>query len=437
MASIPHFSPHRSVQELPRAALGGVPWSLLLASFVGYLLLFPPQVSVTTGPLVLPAYRLALLASTLFILSRFFAGKLRICAADLMILGTGAWMAFALSYTMGPERAFEGAGSQFVDCVIGYFFARCTLRSLTDLRTFLILLAPGLFLTALLIAAESLTGGYLVQPFFAALLGQADTLSASIGYNTRLGLLRAPGPFPHPILAGVFLASFLTLYSFSALRGWPKVAGFIAACCAFFTISSAAFLVLAAGLLATIYNQLSERVAIFSWRNFLIVGSIVFFVLELATRSGTYSLLVRFASFNSSSSFYRVLTWRYGSAAVMENPVFGIGYAEYERPVWMVLSSIDHYWLMLAIQYGIMPPLLILGAVTYAAVAISVKSRHYPQVDRRLLRGVAIALVVLAMGAISVSLWQSAQVWFFMLLGIAVSLAIAAPPPARDTEAAA
>jgi O-antigen ligase len=322
-----------------------------------------------------------------------------------------------------------------VDCVIGYFLARTTLRSLTDLRIFLILLAPGLFVTAVLIAAESLTHDYIVQPLFAALLGQADLLAASIGYNFRLGLLRAPGPFPHPILAGVFLGSFLSLYSFSALRGWPKIAGFVAACCAFFTISSAALLVLGAGLLATLYNQLSERIAMFTWRNFVIVGSIVFFVLELATQSGTYSLLVRFASFNSSSSFYRVLTWRYGSASVIENPVFGIGYAEYERPVWMVISSVDHYWLLLAIQYGLMPPLLILATVAYAVIRLGVKSGSHTIADRRLLRGTAIALAVFAMGAISVSLWQSTQVWFFMLLGIAVSLAIAAPPPVPTTEA--
>ncbi|QZH76406.1 MAG: hypothetical protein JY451_07700 [Erythrobacter sp.] len=433
MASIPRDNPYLSASSFPRAGFGGVPWLLLLATSMGYLLLFPPQVSVTIGPLILPAYRAALLGAVFIILAALFNGRLRICLPDLMILGAGVWMAFALSATMGFERASEGAGSQFVDCVIGYFFARTTLRSLTDLRMFLILLAPGLFLTGALIAAESLTGGYIVQPLFAALLGQADMLAASIGYNSRLGLLRAPGPFPHPILAGVFLGSFLTLYSFSAIRGWPKVVGFVAACCAFFTISSAALLVLMAGILTTLYNWASERVAILSWRNFVIVGSILFFVLELATKSGTYSLLVRFASFNSSSSYYRVLTWRYGSASVVEHPVFGIGFAEYERPAWMVISSIDHYWLLLAIQYGIMTPLLVLGAAAYAVVKLGVRSSQYSLADRRLLRGTAVALAVFAMGAISVTLWQSTQVWFFMLLGIAVSLAIATPS-ARGTQ---
>ena len=53
---------------------------------------------------------------------------------------------------------------------------------------------------------------------------------------------------------------------------------------------------------------------------------------------------------------------------------------------------------------------------------VAMRSRSLPHVDARLLRAVAISLTVFALGAISVSLWLSVLVWFFMLLGIAVSL---------------
>ena len=146
-------------------------------------------------------------------------------------------------------------------------------------------MAPGLAIIGVFLIAESFTNRRLIQDFAGLLTGR----SAGYRIDIRLGLFRAPGPFPHPILAGVFLASFLPLYVLGGVRGWPKIAGIVAAVCSFFTLSSAALLGLVVGGALLAYNWLSERVTNLTWRLFFVVTGVLVFVAETATGSGTFT----------------------------------------------------------------------------------------------------------------------------------------------------
>lgn len=396
-------------------ASGIVP--LLLAAFLVYLLLLPSQMLFETNGFVLPPYRLFLIPGLLFVVAQLIRGRLRLVAADFCILAAAFWIAIAVTVTMGIERAISGAGAQFIDIGLAYLFARATIRSLRDLRILLILIAPGLLLVGAIIVAESVLQTFIVQPIAQSIFGGTGVATMTM----RLGLLRAPGPFPHPILAGMFLASFLPLFLLSGIRGSPRVVGCLAAVCSFFTVSSAAFLALTVGMGLVIYNFLVERITRLTWRLFMIASAIGLFVMQFATESGAINLLIRYASLNAWTGYYRTLIWRYGSESVRNNPLFGIGYNDYERPGWMT-ASVDNFWLLLGIQYGLIPPLAIVLATVLAVVALGRRSALASTVDRHFLRGIAIALAVFALGLYSVSVWLSAQVWFFMLLGIGVSL---------------
>ncbi len=150
-------------------------------------------------------------------------------------------------------------------------------------------------------------------------------------------------------------------------------------------------------------------------------------IVELTTSSGFFNLLVRFASLNTVSAYNRVLIWKYGSESVMRNPFFGIGYNDWIRPSWMnwsTSSSVDHFWLIIAMRFGLPASLLLILAVVAAVILVALRSARMGTVDARLMRGVAISLAVFALGAVSVSLWLNALVWFFMFVGIAVSLGV-------------
>lgn len=393
---------------------------LLLAVVLGYALLLPPQFNITVLGSTLPPYRIFLLASVLYVAPQFLRGRVRIGWSDILIFLAVAWICFALFMTSSALDAVTTGLAQTTDIGLAYFFARATIRDLRDLRVFLVILAPALFLIAAIMTIESVTHRHIIQPFFGSILG------APFGtpFDERLGLMRAQGPFPHPILGGIFLASFLPLYVYAGLRGWPRVLGVASGGLAFFTVSSAALLGLFASSALLAYNWLTERFVNLTWRLFFVVGAIGAFAIELGTNSGSFNLLIRFASLNSSSASYRALIWRFGSESVERHPWFGVGLGYWQRPQWMS-SSIDHYWLLLAIQYGLIPPLLI-GIATFAALfTLARGTKQLSLVDRRTVRGLAISLGVFALGIVSVAIWLSAQIWYFALLGIAVSIGTA------------
>lgn len=391
-----------------------------------YLLLMPPQFIVEVGGLVLPPYRVFLIGAFFYILSSMARGRLKQTWPDRLVTLATAWIFIALSVSMGIEQAIISGGTQLIDIWMAYFFARLAIRTPRDFRIVLIMIVPGLFVIGGVMALESITRQQYLQPLASAITGRPYIGEADI----RLGLMRARGPFPHPILAGMFLGSFLPLFALSGVKGWPRLMGIVAAAFGFFTLSSAAFLALVAGGALIAYNWLSERFVDLTWRIWLIMSGLTLFLLQFATESGAFSLLVRYAALNASSSYNRVLIWRFGSRSVAEHPLFGIGFNEWERPSWMK-GSMDHYWLLLSVQYGLLPTIALLVAVLLAIIALGQRSAREGLVDQRLLRGVAIALGVMALGLMSVAVWFSAQVWLFALMGIATSLGYANRTPQR------
>lgn len=316
-----------------------------------------------------------------------------------------------------PFEAVTASVANFTDIALSYFFARFIFRTPRDFRTFLILMVPGLAVVASIIMIESISHNNFVYQTTSEIFGEQRRFK----FQERLGLLRGFGPFPHPILAGIFLASFLPLFSLSGIKGWPRTFGLFASVCAFFSLSSAAFLGFFAGLFAVIYNWFSEKYRQLSWRSFLLLGSLFLIVVEFGSQNGVYSVLSRYAALNVSSARNRLAIWEHGTRNVADNPWFGIGYNDWERPDWM-LASVDHYWLLLAMQFGAIVPFIIGFVVAVAVINASRASMLGPLVDRRLLRGLAISLAILAFGLFSVSIWLSVQTWFYLLTGICVSL---------------
>ncbi|MEZ5688096.1 MAG: O-antigen ligase family protein [Caenibius sp.] len=242
------------------------------------------------------------------------------------------------------------------------------------------------------------------------------------GLPTRLGLLRATGPFSHPIIAGIFLAGMLPLYFTSAIKGWPRAFGIGAGILAFFSLSSAAFLALFLCVALIAYDWLQRRVTFLSWP--LLAFSVVLIVafLELAANSGAIGVLSRF-TFDPQTAHFRMLIWDYGTVSVASHPFLGIGYEPYERASWMN-PSVDNYWLLLAIRHGL-PTVLAIMVVLISAIALLVlQSRGKEEGDRRIYIGYAIALFIYLVTGFTVAFFGAIVPLFYILLGGAISLVV-------------
>nr|WP_298925253.1 O-antigen ligase family protein [uncultured Erythrobacter sp.] len=405
-----------------------VPLYLAIALF--YLLLVPEQANFRIAGALLSPYRLFLIPAFLYLLQNAIRGGFRFTWPDFAIAFGCAWIALAsyISSDSIADAAIQG-GAHALDIAFPYFVARFAINSLRDFRIFLICIAPGVGLTGSVMLIEAVTGRHLIQPLFASLTGNPNR----IGVEYRLGLMRGSASFPHPILAGICLASFLPLYTMSGLRGWPKIVGLAGSFGAFFSLSSAALLGLLAGTMLPLFDRLVAGVSNLGWRIFLTASALVYVVVELTSASGFFNLLVRFASLNTVSAYNRVLIWRYGSENVIRNPWFGIGYDDWDRPDWMQWInsfSVDHFWLLTAMRFGLPVALLFILATGSAVFYLAARSSQHSPADARLMRGTAISLAVFALGAVSVALWLNAMVWYFILVGMAVSLAFNSPPSA-------
>lgn len=389
-----------------------------LAVALGYMIvLLPSQFNVNIFGSVIPPYRFFLIAALLFILAEAFRGRVRLGWPDFLMIAATGWISLALFMTTEADEAFTSVVAQGADILVAYFFGRTTIRTLRDFRMFLLLMLPGIAFVGAVMVIESVTHTHIIQGFASQVTGKP----LMYGSSPRLGLLRARGPFPHPIGAGIFLATFLPLYWFAGFKGWTRLIGVVASLAGFFAVSSGALLAIVGGVGLILYNWLSEKITNLSWRMFFVLGGIMTFALELGTNSGTVSFLIRAASLNSATGYGRVQIWRYGTANVEKNPWFGVGYGDWERPIWMP-ESIDNNWLMLAIQFGVLPSVLILGVVVMAVFNLARKSESSQWRERRFERAIAMSLALFAFGAATVALWFSPQVWFFVLIGIAVTL---------------
>ncbi|MEP3052422.1 MAG: O-antigen ligase family protein [Erythrobacter sp.] len=393
-------------------------WGAYGAVALVYILMAPVPFNLSAGPLLLPPYRIFLILSVLFIGADLLKGRLKFCAVDLLIALFAAWIAASSIWNMGAERALEASGAVILDILITYFFMRTAIRNVHDFRVFLIFIAPGVAILGLLLAIESISQTNIAIPIASAITGQPYPTEQTF----RLGLMRARGPFPHPILAGVFLGSFLPLFALSGLRQWPYILGIGGALCCVFTLSSGALLVLAASTVLVITNWLLERTNLLNWRIVLCGLAVIIVFLEVASDSGTVGLIARFAAFNQQTAFFRILIWEEGIKTVQAFPFFGIGYNDWIRPAWMP-PSVDNYWLLLAMRFGALTPILVLLASAIVITSLAKKSSVSQILDQRILRAVAVALAVVCLGAFSVAVWLSMQVWLFALIAIAVSLA--------------
>lgn len=393
-----------------------------------YAALMPSEMRIEIAGQVLYPPRIAAIALFPAILWRFAARQFQFNLWDGLVFLAAFWMTISFMVVYGPGGGFLRGGALAFDVALPYLIGRMCFREANDLRRFLIYAAPGLFLAGGSMLLEVLFAQPIVRPAAAAIFGDLPFYENGVAVGSRvvmieqrLGILRASGPFSHPILAGVFLASFLPLFMMSGIRGWPKKSGNLAAIFAVFSVSSTAFLALLLGLLGVMMDWAQRTINFIQWKMLIFVIGGMMLVVELISQNGLVAIITRY-TLNGGSAQYRRFIWQFGTQSVAEHPWFGIGFNDYQRPDWMLSPSVDNHWLLLAMRFGAFPAFALFGVMVAGVVLLSLSSLKRNEADRRQFVGLAVALFMVGILGFSVAFFSGLQAWFYLLMAMAISL---------------
>jgi O-antigen ligase len=398
-------------------------------------LLLPVEVRVNLAGQTLYAYRIAWMLVAPWIIYQILAGRFRFRVIDAIVGLAALWIVISFAVNEGVARGLPAGLALGLDVLMPYLITRHAIRSFYDFRVLLILLAPVALGVAALMVLESVTQTRFIRVGAASIFGSlgraeygADVGQAKLG-DVRYGLMRATGPFSHPILAGVFFAGLMPLYYFSQLRGWPRLMGLASGVGAIFTLSSSAFLGIFIFLALAVYDWLQKRVNFLNWPLFLAATAAVLAVLQVVSKNGLIAVLIRY-TVNPATGYYRLLIWEFGSKSVAKHPLFGIGYQSFEKLKWMT-DSIDTVWLAIAVRNGLPPALLLGGAVILAIVGLALFASRSASSDGRLSMGIAITLTIFFVLGFTVSFFGGMLIWFVMLIAIGTTFGQFGRPQTR------
>jgi len=389
-----------------------------------YAMLLPLEAVIVVDQFRLYAYRIVLFALFPWVLGQLTQGRVRLGLADLGMASIAIWMTVAMSVRYGLADGLERGGVQGFDLFAAYMIGRCCLRSPAAFRRMLVFVLPGLLLTGGILAFESISGMLVERPLFAAIFRRPLEEVGVIVLEQRLGLTRAYGPFPHPILGGLQMLSFLPLFAMSLTQPKYRNAGIGGSLLGLFALSSAAFVSFALNIALLLFDQAQKRIRELTWPLGLTVLLSACAVIHFISQNGIVTVIIRYLLLDPATGAYRLLIWQETSDDIANNPLFGIGFEQWTRPEWMVSASVDAHWLLSALRFGL-PVAILLGVVTLMSILGLTKAAGRAGrdgKDRDLLVGLAMALSSLSLMMFTVTLWSNSYAWFVLLLGAAVSL---------------
>ncbi len=404
-----------------RAALNWIGLSLVWLFVIGLVL--PVESSVMVGDLRLSPYRMVLILAALPVLYRFLTGQAHgMIWPDALMLAHTLWAVAALFVTHG-DLAVEPAGIYALEAAIPYFLARTYIRSAADFEAFARVMAVLIALLIPWAAYESITHDILRNP--------------PVVYPPRWGLMRAYGPFEHPILYGTFCAAMFGIIFFALkdrvsassriMRGGAVLAA------TFFSLSAGPLTALVAQIGLAGWNWVLKNVR---YRWLILAGMFAgaWGIVSLLSTRTPIHVFIWYFTFDRGTSYMRILIWEYGSANVAAHPVFGLGMGDWARPEWMP-PSVDNFWLVTAMRYGVPAVAFLLLAMLWMCFQVGRNKKLEDQHARNCRLGWMFSLIGLIVAGSTVHYWNATFCLFMFLLGAGAWMT--RPAPATTRQAAA
>jgi len=395
---------------LPSLAL---PICIVVASCLPSALQF-----VASSVLITPSRVLCAAAFFLVLPSALSGNRYPRQLSDAFVTFFALWASICYVVNRG-EDGIQSAGAIVLESFVPYFVGRFYVNGPDCLAKIAGVMMLIVWLLLPIAAIEAITRVHLVQDW----LGVKSATEFG-GESIRFGILRAMATFDHAIIYGVYCTSVLPL-AWYILPRRMRLANIAAiAISVVLSASSAAFVgfALVAALIGwdVFTTRLQHR-----WRILGALFALGLVVIEIVSRRPLSSIVAGSLSFSSSTGWIRLIQWNVGWDNVAQNWLFGLGNRDWTRPAWLP-ASVDDYWLLNAMEFGVPGFLGIVGAVLSALVAVG-HNKQLPA-DRKwhdARMGWMLAVILLAFVGLSVDYWKGMQVLFFLALGQGVFLGAA------------
>lgn len=379
-----------------------------------FLLTLIIPVMVDVFGLRLSAYRITLLLLFLFVMIRWATSKsIKSVLSDWAVLAMCLWVVLSFLFHYG-FKAVEPIGIFLVETLGAYFLARAFVRNYEGMRrmtkaylTIVLLLLPFALV-------ETTTGNNVLMNAFRSVGQVLD----DVPKEPRWGFDRVQGPFDHPILFGVFCAGAFPLVYYVLGLGRCSLKNIVLSFSTWFTaalsLSSGPLTAMVAqlGLIGwdVMFKRYKKR-----WR--ILIALTVFFyaVIEIGSNRSVPEVFISYFAFSTETAYNRLLIWEFGSQSVLNNPLFGVGLGEWERPVWMG-ASMDMFWLVMPVRHGIVAGFCLFVAVL-GMLWLVIKRKTTDQKIINCRTGFCIVIVAYILTGWTVHFWNATYVLFMFLLG--------------------
>lgn len=409
----------------------------LSIAVVIYFLTLALPMHFYAGSVFMTGARVVLLVTVIPLSIGLFSGRYgRIIPADILLLSYAIWN-IATLYINSPDQAISFGGSYALEVYGSYLLARACIRTPRQFKA----ACNGLFAVFLFSFPFAV---YETQTGVAPVIRTIEKLPGIFSFpdffhpteGIRLGLERSQVLFAHPIHYGVFCASLFSLAvigyrgTISFFRRWLLGAlifmGLIA------SVSSGAITPMILQLVMIGWAWAFDRVTS-RWLILTGLVMVLYVTVDLLSNRTPVQVFLEYGTLSSGTAFGRLLIFEWGMDNVWKNPWVGIGLNSWERPWWKISESMDNFWLLVAVRYGI--PGFALLIVAYASVLWRVMWRDVGTEGQvwQFRRAWAITQVALFMALCTVDVWATMLSYIFFLFGMGVWF-LSAEPEAAQAE---
>lgn len=400
-----------------------------------YLLSVVTPVTMQLGPIYMTLTRAYLVVMFLPLLAMLFSGRAgKVTLTDILLIGHGAWMAVALQAN-NPGQMVTQVGSIVPDFLGGYLIARIYIR--TPEQFMALARWMGILIACLLPFAlyESRTG----VPLIIQTIKKLPLVGSYSNVTTekRLGLERVQGVMVNPIHFGVLCSTAFSMTVVALYGVLSKtrrlLTGAAVALCAFLSLSSGAFLALMMQIMLLAWYWTFRRTG-FPWLLLTGWAAFCYIVIDLLSTRAPIQVFFSYATFSPHTAYWRGMIFEWGMKNVWANPFLGIGLNNWERPWFMFSGSMDNFWLVMAVRYGI-PGFLFL-AVGYLSALWRVGRRDFDGDARMTLlrRAWMLTMVGLTFSLCTVHIWTTIHSYVFFLFGAGMWFLTAEPRREGETD---